>query len=523
MNQPPQVQVVPKVRIHVSATDLEKEKSDDPLCMLYVKNGIHNRWDIVGSTEYLKNNLDPQWMSTFLVSYNPQIQQILKFVVLMHRSEIIGNRDVEYGELEIDLGTLLSNPKKNKFTLVSKSQPVIGTLIIGFEMDNDKDPNNSMVVCQIDMKKSEKLHWYRKNKIFFEISRPTPYCDDYFVIYRSSLTKDDFQPFIIQSKRLSANTDDPKFPLRITFYDNNLLSKLVNLGSYNTSFENIHASLKKPISICGTNEDGKIVESTFSFDSIKILKYTPYDILRSHGLDLNLAAFVDMDVHLKPRTIDDDSIMESSIYQALSGVLETLTHFFTNQVFQAYRMSYQTRSNEDNNPIFVMPSPLLSSGPNVTGINGVTEAYIRSAYQRGFVGENALLNTIKMSLQICEEKIKRTNSYTVAVLVTQAKFLDYGQTIEYIAKAWNKPLSIIIVGAGIKDEEDSYHLRALANEDQYYKANGKNSKKRIPQPRQFVTFIDYTRELENQSNWNDILFGSIPNQVSAWEALSNLL
>ena len=75
------------VEVSVRCTDLidrDIMSKSDLLCVVFQKmgnNAKNSKWYEVGRTEIISDSLNPQWAKKFVLSYNFEVRQMLKFEV----------------------------------------------------------------------------------------------------------------------------------------------------------------------------------------------------------------------------------------------------------------------------------------------------------------------------------------------------------------------------------------------------------------------------------------------------------
>ena len=105
----PAVNLAMQVNLFVSGRklrDLDTFSKSDPQCILYENR--NNRWVKIGSTEQVKNSLNPDFQTSFTVSYYFEKIQQFKFVM------IDGDGGGDYdsiGEVQTTMGKLMGAKK----------------------------------------------------------------------------------------------------------------------------------------------------------------------------------------------------------------------------------------------------------------------------------------------------------------------------------------------------------------------------------------------------------------------------
>lgn len=59
--------------------DTDYFSKSDPMCVVYLKNALTERWDFYKRTEVIDNNLNPDFVTKIEIEYHFEQQQMLKF------------------------------------------------------------------------------------------------------------------------------------------------------------------------------------------------------------------------------------------------------------------------------------------------------------------------------------------------------------------------------------------------------------------------------------------------------------
>ena len=84
----------------------------DPMCVVYIQLPKSQTWQEYGRTEIIKNNLNPEFATKFLIDYRFEELQKLKFKIydIDGASTVLDNHDF-LGEVECSLGQIVSSGK----------------------------------------------------------------------------------------------------------------------------------------------------------------------------------------------------------------------------------------------------------------------------------------------------------------------------------------------------------------------------------------------------------------------------
>lgn len=149
-----------KVELTISARDLkdlDALSKSDPMCIVYEFVEKHKNWVKIGSTEQIKNNLNPDFMTPICLEYQFERLQKLKF----HFIDGDGNGEYdEIGFFETDIGHIMGSRnqrcegklmfdkgKKSRGLVIIRGEPIEEShMAAKFEMQW-KFINNQVGMC----------------------------------------------------------------------------------------------------------------------------------------------------------------------------------------------------------------------------------------------------------------------------------------------------------------------------------------------------------------------------------------
>ena len=103
------------VEVSIRCADLidrDIMSKSDPLCAVFQKigNNKNAKWIEVGRTEVINDSLNPQWAKKFVLSYNFEVRQMLKFEVYDSDSSSNSLNQHDFlGRCEVSLGQVISS------------------------------------------------------------------------------------------------------------------------------------------------------------------------------------------------------------------------------------------------------------------------------------------------------------------------------------------------------------------------------------------------------------------------------
>ena len=99
-----------RVSLHISCQnlpDLDIVSKSDPCCFVYLNNGGKNaKWEMLGKTETIENNLNPVFVTAFEIDFYFEKDQKVKFELY---DIDIGNRKEFLGSLETSMARIMGS------------------------------------------------------------------------------------------------------------------------------------------------------------------------------------------------------------------------------------------------------------------------------------------------------------------------------------------------------------------------------------------------------------------------------
>mmetsp|Transcript_6824 Transcript_6824/g.8125 ORF Transcript_6824/g.8125 Transcript_6824/m.8125 type:complete len:125 (-) Transcript_6824:1224-1598(-) len=81
--------------------NLDTFSKSDPICILYERHG--GRWVKIGKTEQIKDNLNPNWRTSFTMNYYFEKKQELRFKIIdddgAGESDFLGETEATMGQI----------------------------------------------------------------------------------------------------------------------------------------------------------------------------------------------------------------------------------------------------------------------------------------------------------------------------------------------------------------------------------------------------------------------------------------
>lgn len=311
----------------------------DPYCLIQVKEPWQDKYYEIGRTETIKDNLNPEWVKKFLINYNFETVQKMRFEVW--DQDLNGNDFL--GEYETTLANIVSNSGRQfRGKLIHKSVRNAGYLIIVTEEVSACKQN---IQLQFQAKHLDKLCWFVRN-------------DPFLVLYRSN---EDGSSSLVARTEVAHSTQNPKWQsittkartlcngdyersIKIECYDNRSNGEHKLIGTCHTCLnilskgpgESNTYTLRNP-----KKQHKKEHSGFLELIGISITEEVSFlDYIRS-GTEVHFAVAIDFTASNKPPT-DPQSLhylnpqRPNSYEIALKSVGDIIQHYDTSRMYPAF-------------------------------------------------------------------------------------------------------------------------------------------------------------------------------------------
>ncbi|KAL1420740.1 hypothetical protein MTO96_004473 [Rhipicephalus appendiculatus] len=158
---------VVKVEISVSCRQLKLKdvfSKSDPMCVLFMRSCDTDKWWEMGRTETIRDTLDPDFVTKFLVDYYFEERQQLEFKVYDVDSKSTDLRSHDFlGQVNCTLGELVAHQGTQVKLQLSGLPGNCGTILLTVEEVLDC---KRVIDMQWQAKKLDKKDWFGKSDPF---------------------------------------------------------------------------------------------------------------------------------------------------------------------------------------------------------------------------------------------------------------------------------------------------------------------------------------------------------------------
>ncbi|KAH7973811.1 hypothetical protein HPB49_005322 [Dermacentor silvarum] len=509
----PAVACVPVVKVEISVSCRQLKLKDvfsksDPMCVLFMRTCDTDQWWEVGRTEMIRDCLDPDFVTKFLVDYYFEERQQLMFKVYDVDSKSINLQSHDFlGQVNCTLGELVAYQGTQVKLQLSGLPGNCGTILLTVEEVLDC---KRMVDMQWQGKKLDKKDWFGKSDPFLEFYRVSE-DNSYTAVFRTEVVKrklnPTWRPFTIQMQQLSGGDQDRT--IRVACYDWDLGGGHDLIGEFHT---NVRTLSEGP----GPAND---YEYKVQFLSVQFFHNLPFGDCR---LQMHFTVAVDFTASngdpRDPASLHFLDPMRPNAYaMAIRAVGEVIQDYDSDKMFPA--LGFGARLPPDgrvSHEFFLNGS---STDPYCAGIQGVLEAYQRTLQSVQLYGPTNFAPVVNHVAKFARS-YRDGQSYFVLLIITDGVISDMPRTREAIVQASSLPMSIIIIGVGNAD----FSAMEVLDGDVVQLSSGCHRAER-----DIVQFVPLNKVLQGGGTWQSYqmrlakeVLAEIPGQVTSYMYKHNI-
>ncbi|XP_075259122.1 copine-8-like isoform X3 [Convolutriloba macropyga] len=446
------------VEISISCRNLKDAdlfSKSDPMVVVFVQEFGKESWRELGRTERIDNNLNPDFVRKFQMTYYFEQRQNLKFEVydIDSNSRKLSDHDF-LGRAYTDLGQIVTNTKG--WTMLKLGGPGVsqGTIMIrAEEVSACKD------VCFIDAcaKGLDKMDWFlSKSDPYLEFSR----CNEdnsFTVVHRTEVKKNtlnpNWAPFEVKSQTLCNGDIDRT--VKVVCLDWNLNGNCDYMGEFETSVRRIAQGVSENTYEV-INKDKK--KKKKSYKNSGTVQFTRCGVKKVHsfldyiagGTQISFVVAIDFTAsNGDPRSYQSlhyiDPVRPNHYATALLSVGQVVEQYDTDKLFPVYGFGARLPPHGAVSHDFAVN--FNPSNPYVAGLDGILNAYhscIQSIQLYGPTNFAPIINKVANQAR----EVRPGEDYVILLIITDGEITDMENTKHAIVQAASLPLSIIIVGVG---------------------------------------------------------------------------
>ncbi|CAH1765231.1 64_t:CDS:10 [Entrophospora sp. SA101] len=492
--------------------DLDILSKSDPQILLSIKDPKTREWKPLCKTEVIENDLNPEFVTGFIVDYAfeelQELRQLEKFICV----DIDEPKDTDWkhqdliGEFECDLGSIVASEGGKMdgiLTLPDHPGKKRGLITILAE-EVSKSKRNLQLQFQARKIVNKGRFFRTKATTFLVISRKNESNNIFSPVNKSEVVSSSspcWQELYIRESTLCNGDYDRELKLQVKQYKRN--GEHVPLGECSVTLREIMEN-KKPFPLKLQPGSQRKVSKDANITIVKALVKEPPSFLDyiAGGTEIRLMVAIDFTgSNGDPR--NPKSLHYSEAYDS-------------DRLFPVYGFGAKF------NGILSHVHPLNNNhqNPEVKGVEGILSVYSQTINTVELYGPTNFSPIINLTANKIETELKagNTRSYYILLIITgnndigNGVITDMDLTVRAIVKASSLPLSIVIVGVG---NANFAHMTRLDGDDDN-PLSAKSDNKSLPKTTgrdivQFIAMRDYQAEAAGYSLPKAVL-EEIPDQ-----------
>ena len=231
------------IEISIACTNLKDAdvmSKSDPVCVLFEKRS--GTWAESGRTEMIKDTHHPKWQKKFMLNYNPQINQELKFEIYDwdSKSQKLKRHDI-LGQVEASLGTIMSSPGKQFTSSLKKG----GGGRITIMAEEIKSSACERIRLQLMANKLDKKDTFGKSDPFYNLSKKMPN-GQWSLVYKSEVIKNNSNPrWSAMDKPITELCNgDYERELKVEIFDYDSTGQNDLIGEFTTNLRSLSSGVR---------------------------------------------------------------------------------------------------------------------------------------------------------------------------------------------------------------------------------------------------------------------------------------
>lgn len=324
----------------------------DPYCIVSMKEQWQDGFFEIGRTERIDDNLNPEWVKKFLINYNFESVQKIRFEIW----DVDPNGNDFLGEFETTLADIVSySGQQFRGNLKHKTVRNAGQIVIVTE---EVSSCKQSIFMQWQARHLDKLCWFVRDDPFLVISRANE--DGTFsVVHKTEVHRSTQNPHwkpISTSARAICNGDYDR-TIKIDCYDSRNDGDHKLIGTCHTSFRNLNENFTEnevsSFPLRHPKKNGKENSGTLQLIQLKVTEDISFlDYIRG-GTQMHFAVAIDFTASNgspeDPRSLHFMNSNQPNSYEiALRSVGEIIQHYDTSKLYPAFGEFDDFQSIESN-------------------------------------------------------------------------------------------------------------------------------------------------------------------------------
>eukprot|EP00283_Hemiselmis_rufescens_P009182 CAMPEP_0173421716 /NCGR_PEP_ID=MMETSP1357-20121228/2720_1 /TAXON_ID=77926 /ORGANISM="Hemiselmis rufescens, Strain PCC563" /LENGTH=570 /DNA_ID=CAMNT_0014384659 /DNA_START=97 /DNA_END=1806 /DNA_ORIENTATION=- len=511
-----------RIRLTIECSGLQNKDTfskSDPTCIVQMK-GQDGRWNEVGRTEKVNNDLNPKFKTKIETDYLFEEVQDMQFLVYdidgasakLDDHDFLGSLSTTMGGIVGARGSCLIKPlSKTK----GADEKRYGSMkIIAEEVSS---ASGDLFKIRFAGAKLASKDWMGKGDKYLVLKRQRG--DGAFEeVAKTEVVKNSKDPTwnMLEVPVAKLNLGNMACPLMIEVMDWNSVSAHDFIGQVlctaNDMLQPRHFKVEKPNSKNPGKDRGEVI-----VQFCEVVHQPTFFEYVSGGCEINVMVAIDFTASNKP--VKDPNSLHymnpngwNQYQQAIMSVGEILDKYNQDQQFEAYGFGGKLPSGQVSHCFALNGN---SSSQTVHGVQGILDAYQSSIVNVELYGPTNFASIIEAANSAASKIRPPKQSYIVLLIITDGEITDLDQTIDAIVRASGMPLSIVIVGVGGAD----FHAMTQLDGDDAPLTSQTNGQRVQRDIVQFVAF----RDLKNDGpRLAKEVLAEIPGQLTGYMRAHNI-
>ncbi|XP_075252617.1 copine-3-like [Convolutriloba macropyga] len=456
-----------RIELTIKCSSLKNKdigSKSDPMCILTLKNEDIGKFEEIGRTERVENNLNPEFTTKLLVTYKFETKQMLKF-------KIYDCDDSKNDPDKADkLGTLT----------VSVAEVVQGRLRGGRPLAKSGDSNSKIYVTARETTDCRQNYVFSfialglDNKDFLGKSDPflvfhRKEGDDFTPVGQTEVIDNNLNPrwgaFTINFATFCNN--DKKLPIKVVCYDFDSDGSHDLIGACEMTTEELLQGVGNKIEFPLINEKKKAKKKSYKhsgvlmLESFRIEEEWEFSHYVQSGLQMGFTVAIDFTGSngnpAYPQSLHFFNPQQpvNQYTTAIESVGNVVQEYDSDKMFPVYGFGGRFFTQDRTSHCFPLNNDL--SNPNVMGVQGILDAYRYALSTSTLSGPTNFSEVIRSATYLASQYQSGLH-YFILLIITDGAITDMEQTKAEIVAASKYPMSIIIVGVGMADFESMEEL-----------------------------------------------------------------
>ncbi|KAF2073917.1 hypothetical protein CYY_004771 [Polysphondylium violaceum] len=501
----------PKIELRIKCRNLKDKdvlsKSDPQVFLIEERLG---EWHLVGSTEKVKNNLNPDFAQPIKIDYHFERVQYLNFVVIDIDKEVKSLKDLDsndyIGNFYINLSNILASPGRNISKELTLHNKFSGTIQVQAE---EVVASQHLFNFSIEGTHLDKKDLFSSDPYFNVYKKTSP--TDYSKVYQSKVIKNTLNPdYSDVTIRLDDLTGgNLQREIKFEFMDWDAVGDHDLIGEFTTTVDaimqgqNIH-TLVNPKKAGKSSYKGS---GSIHFNKCRFVSEPTFLDYIAGGCDFNLT--IGIDCTASNGSLHD--VDEKNQYlQSIRAVGNVLSDYDSDGYIDVY--GFGGDINGETSHCFAFSQD--EKKPSVKGVKGVVELYSTMIKKVTLSAPTYFAPLLEHSIEEAKKDHKSGRiKYNILLILTDGEICDMDPTIKAIIKASKLPMSIVIVGVG---------NALFSNMEKLDGDNGGLQRDGHKAERDIVQFVEFSKFKDNYMLLAQEVLSEIPQQFMAWAKKNNI-